>query len=197
MKRTHLKRISLLLVFGVVVIMLLPGITAYYSTPNPPPPGFRGAPNPGDVDVSVSIYQEDNNIAIINVQANTGGTFLNPEIIGFPPGPEEWVWVIDFDIEAKYNDPLGWPCEARVEVELWDVTNAPLRRWICTEGQGVWANQANPNPHMTGGLYLYGDENPYVAGTIYHLYVYAQGRFFDGVEWQTTNRDILDLYYKI
>jgi len=197
MKRTHLKRISILLVFGVVVIMLLPSITAYYSTPNPPQPGFRGAPNPGDVDVSVSIYQEDDDVAIINVQANTGGPIGNPEIIGLPPGNDEWVWVIEFDIEAKWNIIPGIDCEARIEVELWDITAAPPRRWICTEGEGVLATQGNPNPQTTGGLYLYGDENPYVPGTIYHLYVYAQGRYWDGAQWQTSNRDILDLYYKI
>jgi len=134
------------------------------------------------------------------VQTFTGGPINNPEHIDPPPAGQTWVWWVEFSITAQLQNPPNWvtKAEAAVEAELWLFSGGQWN-WICTEGQRVVADNITPLKQDSGWLYLYDNNRQFQQGEIYHLFIYAQGRYFDYLfnQWNTTLRQSVDLYYLI
>jgi hypothetical protein len=197
------RKVFLGLILGVSVFVLLaPTTTAFFATANLPPPGWRaGWPgSAGANDVSTSVVQTDNQLAVINMQTFTGGPIGAPQFIGAPPGGQNWVWVVQYSLTAQYVNPPIWvtQVQAAVRAELWLIRGGVFN-WKCTEIQGVIANAQMPLNMNNGWLYLYDGNAQYRQGDIYFLYVHSQGRYFDNNlgQWVTTAQQSVSLYYLI
>jgi len=185
----------------VILILLAPNVSSYWSTANPPPRGWRAQVlGSANLDASASCTQVNNNQAIMNIQTFTGGPVNNPEHIDVPPAGCTWVWWIEYSLTAQLQNPPNWvtKSEAAVEAELWLFSGGQWN-WICTEREREVADASNPLVQDSGWLYLYDNDRNFQQGEIYHLFIYVQGRFFDinYNQWNTTSSQFVDLYYNI
>jgi hypothetical protein len=188
-------------------MLLAPSVSSFFSTPrwNLPPRGWRNAWFGLEVntDAFASVDQLDDNQAIIFMQAFTGGPLNNPQVIGPPPAGRHWVWVVEFDLIARFRAPSNpnvTQVEAAVEVEFYLIRGG-VYNWIWTESQRIYADAMTPTVRSSGWIYQYDANAQYQQGDIYFLFVYAQGRYFDsgyqGGTWNTTAFQFLSLHYLI